>query len=296
LFPIIPQICDVERMKKGGEHWQWDSTIPIYIGVLPRRGASGSDIKVSPFTLEIGLRAGRLTLWQWFRAPNGFPGHVSNAYEDESGHIVLDLPISTQNVFFWWPDAEGKSPPPQTITSSLSRFLIDPSAPALNLDLPSSEILLPKDVEFPRIDDRFLMTKYTTSFLCLMDPSLGTDFPFISRVMGGGFPPYNALAKLNVQTGKHEVFFPGPRYLVQESVFVPRKGSVEEGDGFLMALLNNYEEMISELVVLDTKNFSQRLALVKLPMSLRAGLHGNWVDAADADGHPGSVNVANGYV
>jgi carotenoid cleavage dioxygenase-like enzyme len=55
---------------------------------------------------------------------------------------------------------------------------------------------------------------------------------------------------------------------VQECVFIPRKGSEEEGDGYVMALLNNYKEMINELVVLDTKNFPQRLALVKLPMSL----------------------------
>jgi hypothetical protein len=41
-----------------------------------------------------------------------------------------------------------------------------------------------------------------------MDPRLGTDFPYISGVMGGGFPPYNALAKIDVATGKHEVFSP----------------------------------------------------------------------------------------
>lgn len=45
LFPLIPQTCDIERMKQGGEHWQWNSEIPFYIGVLPRRGAHGSDIK-----------------------------------------------------------------------------------------------------------------------------------------------------------------------------------------------------------------------------------------------------------
>jgi hypothetical protein len=33
-------------MKQGGEHWQWDSNVPFYLGVLPRRGASGSDVKV----------------------------------------------------------------------------------------------------------------------------------------------------------------------------------------------------------------------------------------------------------
>lgn len=33
-------------MKAGGEHWQWDPNIPFYLGVLPRRGAKGSDVKV----------------------------------------------------------------------------------------------------------------------------------------------------------------------------------------------------------------------------------------------------------
>ena len=53
-----------------------------------------------------------------------------------------------------------------------------------------------------------------------------------------------------------------------------------------MALLNNYEEMTSELVILDTRDISKELALVKLPVRLRAGLHGNWVDRSDVDGHP----------
>lgn len=48
---MIPLLCDVERMKKGGEHWQWDYSIPMYIGVLPRHGAKGSDVKVCPIYL-----------------------------------------------------------------------------------------------------------------------------------------------------------------------------------------------------------------------------------------------------
>ena len=46
VFPMIPQVCDLERLKAGGEHWQWNNDIPMYIGVLPRRGAKGSDLKV----------------------------------------------------------------------------------------------------------------------------------------------------------------------------------------------------------------------------------------------------------
>ena len=34
-------------MKKGGEHWQWSPETPFYLGVLPRKGAKPTDIKVS---------------------------------------------------------------------------------------------------------------------------------------------------------------------------------------------------------------------------------------------------------
>lgn len=46
LFPLIPQTCDIERLKQGGEHWQWNPDIPFYVGVLPRRGGSSSSVKV----------------------------------------------------------------------------------------------------------------------------------------------------------------------------------------------------------------------------------------------------------
>lgn len=68
---------------------------------------------------------------------------------------------------------------------------------------------------------------------------------------------------------------------MQECVFVPRKGTEEEGDGYVMALLNSYKEMTNELA---------------LPMSLRAGLHGKWVDAGDVDGHPGPIGMSNGHI
>jgi carotenoid cleavage dioxygenase-like enzyme len=66
-------------------------------------------------------------------------------------------------------------------------------------------------------------------------------------------------------TGKHEVFSLAHANWCKNACSFPRKGSEDEGDGYVMALLNNYEKMISELVVLDTKDFSERLALVKLP-------------------------------
>ncbi|KAJ4286518.1 hypothetical protein N0V90_013218 [Kalmusia sp. IMI 367209] len=261
LFPIIPQTCDLERMKEGGEHWQWNSDIPFYIGVLPRRGASGSDVK-------------------WFRAPNAFPGHTVNAFEDAAGNIVFDLPLSDKNVFFWWPDAQGKAAHPKDIASQLVRFTFDPRS--TELDLPKPEILSHEDCEFPRIDDRFSGRAHEQTFILVMDPSLGTDFATIMPRMGGGHALYNALAHLNYATKKLAKYFPGPTHLMQEPIFINRKGeNVAECDGWIVVLVDNYASMSSELHVVDTRNFREPQAVIHLPIRLRAGLHGNWVDSQE---------------
>ncbi|CAN9230154.1 unnamed protein product [Alternaria alternata] len=236
LFPIIPQTCDLERMKQGGEHWQWNPDIPFYLGVLPRRGASGTNVK-------------------WFRAPNAFPGHTVNAYEDDSGNIVFDLPLTDKNVFFWWPDAQGNAPNPEQIAAQLVRFTFDPHSRG---------------------------RKHSHAFFDVMDPTLGTDFPNTMPKMGGGYPPYNSLGHLDYQTMAIEKYFPGPTHFVQEPVFVARKGSTTaEGDGWVIALVNNAATMASELHIVDTRNFGKAQAIIDLPIRLRAGLHGNWVDSQD---------------
>ncbi|KAJ6145039.1 Carotenoid oxygenase [Penicillium chermesinum] len=256
LFPVMPQLCDLERMKQGGEHWQWSPETPFYIGVIPRYGAKSSDVK-------------------WFTYKNSFPGHTANAYEQNDGKIVFDLGLSDKNVFYWWPDAQGNSPDPATIHSQLTRFTVDPKAKEGSL--PEPEVLHDGNSEFYRIDERFSGRKYRHSYFDLMDPRLGTDFPAIGPVMGGGYPPYNALAHHDGSTGETEVYFPGRTHLVQEPVFIPRAGSADEGDGYLLALVNNYRTMSSELHLLDCRDFSKARATILLPIRLRAGLHGNWV-------------------
>ncbi|KIM92528.1 hypothetical protein OIDMADRAFT_139524 [Oidiodendron maius Zn] len=275
IFPIIPLTCNVERLKQGGEHFQYDGTMPCYFGVLPRRGGSNENAKASLSSHPAA---------QWFRAPHACTGHVANAYEDASGNIILDIIASSKNLFFFWPDKDGNTPKPQDIQSNLARWTIDPSS--TNMELSAGETMIPDNVEFPRIDDRFAMHKHTRCFVSLMDPRLGTDFTFVLPVMGGGAPHYNALATKNLATSKYKKYFPGPRKIIQECIFIPRHGHSEEGDGYIIALVNNYESMSSELVVLDTQSFAKEIALIKHPLRLRAGVHGNWVDNRDADGHP----------
>ncbi|KAL2010883.1 hypothetical protein VTN00DRAFT_3601 [Thermoascus crustaceus] len=262
LFPLIPQLYDIERMKRGGEHWEWSPETPFYIGLLPQRGAKPADVK-------------------WFRYRNSFPGHTANAYETKDGQIIFDLGLSDQNVFFRWPDAQVRAPEPHQIHSQLTRFTVDPSSDSLDLSEP--EILQTNNTEFYRIDDRFTTQPYRHCFFDLMDPSLRTDFAAIAPRLGGGYPLYNALRHLDLETGETEIYFPGKMHMMQEPVFIPRAGSGsttegEEGDGYLLALVNNYATMCSELHLLDVKkDFTRLEAVILLPVRLRLGLHGNWV-------------------
>lgn len=115
----------------------------------------------------------------------------------------------------------------------------------------------------------------------MMDPVLGTDFPRIAKNLGGGYPLYNSLGHFDNATGKTEVYFPGKTQMVQEPVFIPRSGSRVEGDGYLLVLVNDYEHMASELHLLDTKDFANVKARILLPIRLRQGLHGSWVDGGE---------------
>lgn len=197
------------------------------------------------------------------------------------GKLIFDLPVSDKNVFFWWPDANGNAPDPTTIRAHLRRFTFDPRSE--QLDLPESIVILEQDCEFSRVDDRFSMRHHKHGFFDIMIPRLGTDFEAIAPVMGGGHAPYNALAHINIETRVLETYFPGKTHLVQEPVFICRSKDAEEGDGWLMALVNNYRTMSSELHIVDTRDFSKAQAIVALPVRLRAGLHGNWVPRQDLD-------------
>lgn len=215
---------------------------------------------------------------KWFRAPNAFPGHTSNAFE-KNGKIFFDLPVGKKNVFFWWPDSQGNAPSPQEVACHLSRFIIDPSSD--NLELQPAEILSSEDVEFPRIDERFLSREHNHAFFCLNDDTAPTIWPTVVAKMGGGHPVYNSIGRLNLRTRQFDKYFPGNKHLVQETVFIPRSSGAAEGEGYLLFLVNNYETMLSELHLVDTDDFTRPLAVILLPLRLRQGLHGNWVDDED---------------
>jgi carotenoid cleavage dioxygenase len=254
ILPVMPLTSDLDRMKTGGMHFQWQPDLDIVFGVLPRRGGR-SDVR-------------------WFRAPNGFPGHVLNAHEN-NGQILLDITLARGNVFPWFPPASGDVTDPGTLPADIARIVIDPARTDGETRMTRLFDII---AEFPHIDDRYAMHDYRHAFLAGIDRDSPLD---LRRAVGAPFNTvFNALLHVDAHSGRVETWAPGVCDTVQEPVFVPRSAASAEGEGFVLQIVNRLAEGRSDLVILDSTRISEGLlAVARLPFRMKNGLHGNWHDA-----------------
>lgn len=65
---------------------------------------------------------------------------------------------------------------------------------------------------------------------------------------------------------------------------MPKANSTVEGEGYLIALLNHLDVLRNDILIFDAQNLAQGpLAAIHLPVKLRLGLHGNFVEQKDID-------------
>ncbi len=253
VFPIIPLTADLDRMKSGGQHFQWQPDLPQLFGIVPRDG-SADDVR-------------------WFYGPaNGFQGHTLNAYE-EGSKIFVDMPVTNGNVFYFFPEEGGYVPPPEALKAALMRWTFDLNADNTTVT-PQLLTRTPFPCEFPRCDERYSGKPYHYGFTLAYDPQL----PFDTATLGA--PPFqffNQLARINVATGESEMWYPGDAQCFQEPIFIPRHAQAAEGDGWVVCVMNDLRKRTSDLIILDTAQWTQGpVARVKVPFRLRMSLHGNW--------------------
>lgn len=250
VLPFIPLTVDVERMKRGGQHFQWQPDLPQLFAVLPRRG-SASDVR-------------------WFKGPvNGFQGHTLNAFE-ENGLIHVDMPVTGGNIFYFFPQEDGFVPSPETLSSSLHRWTFDLTATS---DFVEPRPLNDYPCEFPRVDDRYIGQPYAHGFMLAFDPTR----PYRAENGPMPFQFFNLLTHLNLETGVSDSWFAGDSECFQEPIFVPRSADAPEGEGYVIALLNHIADFSSELVVLDSRDMAAGpVARIKIPLRMRMSLHGSW--------------------
>ncbi|MCH9631559.1 MAG: Apocarotenoid-15,15'-oxygenase [Chlamydiia bacterium] len=191
-----------------------------------------------------------------------FAFHHANAFEeDQKLHIdvvAYDDPSIITSSHLQESDEDG---PIKHFPRKLERFSF-----SLNSDEVTSEVLLDKTVELPRInearDGKPYSYVYTVGFL-----------PDSNEYKGKSISS-DYLYKCNVKTKTH-LQWSEKHCSPGEPVFIPSPHAVDEDDGAVLSIVLNEEENSSFLLVLDAKSFNE-IARAKMPCSIPTGLHGQF--------------------
>ncbi|KAB8304114.1 hypothetical protein EYC80_003534 [Monilinia laxa] len=127
--------ADIERMKKGGQHWAWDYEKPATFIIVPRRRST---------PLPGGWKKGETRYYEW---KNCMPVHTAGAWEGKDDGRMPS------------PDTKGDFVRWEFDLNQLSGSKIP--VPLMVLDIPC---------EFPRIDERFMTKEYEWVFLDVFIP------------------------------------------------------------------------------------------------------------------------------
>jgi len=254
---IVPSIGSWERLEKGLPHFGFDTTLPVYLGIIPRR----ADLKQDDI--------------RWFKRDNCFASHVLNAWQ-EGTKIHFVTPEAQNNMFPFFPDVHGAPFNPQQAMSKLTDWVVDLAS---NSD-EFAEInrLTETASEFPRIDDRFTGLKNRYGWGLEMDMKRPVA---LKGGSAGGFL-MNCLFLKDLETGAEQHWWCGDVSSLQEPCFIPRSKDAPEGDGWIVQVCNRLEEHKSDLLIFEALDIEKGpVATINIPFQLRFGLHGNWANAAD---------------
>ena len=247
---IWPFDADVERMKRGGHHWAYNYSRKFTIMLIPRNATSP----------PAGWSPGEMRHYEWH---NCMPIHTAGAWEDPSdpAKIYAESSRVHDNAFPFFPPDDGRMPAPDA-KADFVRWHIDATKPA-GSQMDDPLVVLDCPAEFPRIDERLMGQDYNWVFLNVFIPKNSTGADNIYHGLNG-------LAKVHNKTGATEWYYAGDDSSIQEPIFIPRHDDAEEGDGWVMALVERTKANRCDVVVLDTKNFSEEIAIVQLPMHMKA--------------------------
>jgi len=193
---------------------------------------------------------------RWFTTDACYVFHPMNAWEDgEAIHAdVMEYPAAPL-----FPNADGTVG--ERSAARLVRWTIDLSGAT---DTIRREPLDDLAGEFPRFDERRMGLPYRHGW-------------FAANTSSVGGVRFDAIAHIDVATGRRvqHAFDGGDS--PGEPVFVPRAPEAPEGDGWLVATVWRAAENVSDLVVFDAQDVEAGpIASARVPRRVPFGFHGNW--------------------
>lgn len=260
VFQDVPLRIDGENMVKNGDLlFSHVKTAPLRFALVPRIGHDDSSLpEVQWFdTLEDGSPM-----------PSLISMHVGNAWEEDEGNVVcitcctyarFSLDIGTYSA------VSGGDPKGQ---GDFTLVKLNRTTGRVTLQL----LTAPEYVtDFPRVHDS-VVSLPTNNFSYLATISKGKDI-----VAFDGFlkVDHTKSRTESPEAGTRYQSF-GPDCLGGECVFVPRKGSTEEDDGYVMTFVYHKSENKSRLHIYSAKTL-ESLCQIQIPTRVPFGFHGLWL-------------------
>ncbi|MEM7553162.1 MAG: carotenoid oxygenase family protein [Cyanobacteria bacterium P01_A01_bin.84] len=226
-------------MRGAGECIKFQVDKPTRIIIIPRNSKAGE-----MRTLETN---------------SGFVFHHANAFE-KNDEIIVDsicyesLPEVEAESDFRQVDFEEVAP------GQLWRFKIN-----LTKNTVENKLIESRSCEFPSINPQ----------------NVGRDYRYIyigATHSSQGNAPFQALLKVDLETGERQLWSAAPKGFAGEPIFVPRPNAVSEDDGWVLTLFYDAGHHRSYLTILDAKDFNKEpIAKLHLKHHVPYGLHGNFV-------------------
>lgn len=189
--------------------------------------------------------------------------HYANAHEDADGRIIMQAPVYDTPAVMTETFREIMRG--NEVEAGGARFMsltLDPARGRFDAD----EITGLHNCEFPRIDGRLQGIRHRYSYA--MQSS--------RRSLGQGFDRVN---RIDHDTGQIQSYQYGESEMAEEHLFVPRPGSSEEGDGWLLGTSLDVARGQSRLNVFHAAAVGDGpIARMPLGFAIPLGLHGNFYD------------------
>lgn len=193
----------------------------------------------------------------WCAVEPAYVFHLANSYDDADGRVVMDVCVYRTMY------ADGRHGP-DGVNIGLERWTVDPIARTVD-----RQTLDASPQEFPRPDERRWGQSYRYCYTMALP-----DTPD-ERLIGA-----TSLYKHDLDAGTRETHEFGVGRHPGEFSFVPAHEGADEDEGYLIGLVIDLPNEVTDLEIIDARAFAgPPVASIRIPHRVPPGFHGNWLPA-----------------
>jgi len=246
VLPITFEWADGGKPVAFADMIGWDNSAPVNVLVVDKS------------TLEVE---------QQFEMPSFFAFHFGNAWQDGK---QVRVELATSDPWDALNEQFLRATQGLALNNDTAAGADTPGAVELVIDLHNRVVSLERlpilNADFPVYDNRFVGNRTSHLFMANRSSTLSAD------VFG-----FNQIVHFDRESGNTQAYDYGANRLVEEHLFVPKKGA-KEGTGWLIGNSYNWKDQVTSMSVFNASAVADGpIASATLPYHLPLGLHGKFV-------------------